>query len=84
MKNDTKEIKEKYLKSSNTLVEVLLALFVIVSLCLSLTLYFYFKVNSSNANELGLVRDVHFLRAQLSLFNNRNKNIGFLEVKEVK
>jgi hypothetical protein len=81
MKNDS---KEKTHSSSTNLVEVLLALFVIISLCLSLTLYFYFRVNSKNADELGLTRDVHFLRAQIFSFENRDKNIGFLEIKEVR
>jgi hypothetical protein len=63
------------------LLNVFLYIFLILCIFLTMTLYFFYKINSGNSDELFLLRDIHKLKAYFkdcnfiklnSLENNNN------------
>jgi Cu/Zn superoxide dismutase len=63
--------------------KIFLAIFVVLSVCLGLTLYLYYKVNSGYEDELNLMKDIHHLKAKLLSLHPNHRFKGYLEINEV-
>lgn len=75
---------ENEVKQTQILIrETFLAIFVFLSILLSLTLYFFYETNSKYADELSYMRDIHSLRAEMNKFSDKEMNVGYIEIKEV-
>jgi len=55
---------------------------VTLSVLLSFTLFFYYKVNSTYEEEISLIKDIHHLRAKIKTFNNDLSIKGYIEITE--
>jgi Cu/Zn superoxide dismutase len=90
-----KEILSKYNpsvlkdnKDQALLKEVFLGIFVVLSVILCLTLFFYYRVNSNYEVEISMMKDIHHLKANIVSFNldkksdNLKKIQGYLEITE--
>jgi len=63
---------------------VFLIIFVLITICLCVTLIFYFKINNRNNEEFSLQKDIFRLKAEIKPFNPKNSKInGVVEIKEV-
>jgi Cu/Zn superoxide dismutase len=70
------------LNSTQTLIrEVFLAVFVVLSVILGLTLYFYYKVNSGFEEEIAMMKDVHHLKANIKPYLAVRVK-GFIEISD--
>jgi Cu/Zn superoxide dismutase len=70
-------------KSSNRLIlqEIFIALFVLISILLGISLYTYSRSASFYMDELYLMRDIHFLKAYLKNYE-RSQLKGYIEISE--
>jgi hypothetical protein len=54
---------KKFNQQNNYILNIFLYIFLVLCIVLTTTLYFYYKINSVNSDELFLVKDIHKLKA---------------------
>ena len=57
-------------KSKLLILEIFLKIFVIISVILALTLYFYYKGNTFYEDEVSMTKDIHHLKAYFKGYEN--------------
>jgi Cu/Zn superoxide dismutase len=77
-KNDNKTSSH-----ARNLSEVFLLIALVISVCLGLTLYFYYNINSNIEKELLFSKDVHRLKAYFQPLNINSQIKGYLEINQL-